>query len=160
MLDHQVVSVRLSGYRHADRTRSRTKAPARDQSTYYVEMNIDRCQMRRWAVGLTLASLPLIGVALAPTSVADSFDCIGSVSLSCMMNSGGGLAGVGNPPIAQGFQPGDLVIPASGGLPVVAVAPSMGGLVVTTDGVVVAANPPPVGPIGGSGDMGFGGMGA
>lgn len=70
-------------------------------------------QCRRWAAGLTMMSLPLIGVALAPTSVADdcawapdSFECwanetcaFNPVFFDCMMESAndspsGGLAPV------------------------------------------------------------------
>lgn len=30
-----------------------------------------RCQLRRWAAGLTMIWLPLIGIAFAPTGLAD-----------------------------------------------------------------------------------------
>ncbi len=135
----------------------RGAALSETQSAYYLKMNITRCQPRRWAAGLTMMiSLPLIGVALAPTSLADDFDCIGSVSLDCMMNSGSGLPD----PQAGWTQPGDLVIPAGGGLPQVAVAPAPPGAPVVTAGgglPVIPAGPP----IGGMdiGGMGMGGMG-
>lgn len=68
-------------------------------------------QLPRWAAGLVLAALPMIGLASAPASVADDFDCIASVSLDCMMNDDDGFSDGG------GFQPGDLVLPATGGPP-------------------------------------------
>ena len=88
-------------------------------------MEITRHRRRRVAVaGLALVGLPVIGVAAAPITLADDFDCIASVSLDCMMDSDdglggfGGSGGVGN---SGGFQAGDLVLPAGGGPPEVAV---------------------------------------
>lgn len=95
-------------------------------------MNTTRYQLRRVAAGLTLASLPLVGVALAPTSLAD--DCMfDPTSLDCMMNSGD-----------DGYQPGDVVVPADGGPLQIAVAPSLGGGPVVTagGGLVIPAGPP------------------
>ncbi|MCB1263671.1 MAG: hypothetical protein KDB56_03605 [Mycobacterium sp.] len=97
-------------------------------------------QLPRWAAGLVLAALPMIGLASAPASVADDFDCIASVSLDCMMNDDDGFSDGG------GFQPGDLVLPATGGPPQVAVAPApAGGPVVTAGGGVVIPGAPPIG---------------
>lgn len=99
-------------------------------------MKMSLHQLRRWAAGLTMMSLPLIGVALAPASLAD--DCMFNPgSLDCLMNSDDGFSG-GD--MGGGTQPGDLVIPADGGSPAVAVAPAPAGApVVTTDGVVIPA---------------------
>ncbi len=60
-----------------------------------------RWQLRRWAAGLTMIALPLIGIALAPTSHAencgwnpDSLECLSGtmclwhpISFDCMMDS-------------------------------------------------------------------------
>lgn len=103
---------------------------------------------RRWVVGtgLSMMSLPLIGAALAPSSVAQpDFDCIASVSLDCMLNSGSVNSGGAFPnPQAGWTQPGDLVLPAAGGPPQVAVAPAppMMPVPTTGGGVVIPAGPP------------------
>lgn len=99
---------------------------------YHMNMNTSR--YRRVAAGLTLAALPLVGVALAPTSLAD--DCMfDPTSLDCMMNSGD-----------HGYQPGDVVVPADGGPLQIAVAPALdGGPVVTTGGGLVIPAGPPIG---------------
>lgn len=97
-------------------------------------------QLPRRAAGLVLAALPMIGLASAPASLADDFDCIASISLDCMMNDDDSFSGGG------GFQPGDLVLPATGGPPQVAVAPApAGGPVVTAGGDVVIPGAPPIG---------------
>ena len=88
--------------------------------------------LRRWTIGITLAALPIVGVVAAPTSLAD--DCIANPnSLDCLMDAG-----------SRGYQPGDVVVPADGGMPQVAVAPSMPGApLITTDGsMVLPAGPP------------------
>ena len=95
-------------------------------------MNMNTARYRRVAAGLTLASLPLVGVALAPSSLAD--DCMmNPTSLDCMMNSGD-----------DGYQPGNVVVPADGGPLQIAVAPSLGGGPVGTGGggLVIPAGPP------------------
>lgn len=99
---------------------------------YHLNMNTSR--YRRVAAGLTLASLPLVGVALAPTSLAE--DCMfDPTSFDCMMNSGD-----------DGYQPGDVVVPADGGPLQIAVAPSLdGGPVVTAGGGLVIPAGPPIG---------------
>lgn len=102
-------------------------------------METNRYQ-RHLAGGLALAALPVIAMATAPASLADDFDCIASVSLDCMMNDSDGGFGSG------GFQPGDLVLPAGGGPPQVAVAPApSGGPVITAGGGVVIPAAPPIG---------------
>lgn len=59
-------------------------------------MNLTRHQLR-WAAGLTLASLPLIGVASAPNSLAQdgTGPCAFTVaSLACMQYQTNGVEGV------------------------------------------------------------------
>lgn len=99
-------------------------------------MNLARYQLRRWAVGLTLASLPLVGVAAAPTSLAQpdsDSDCIAGATFDCIMDSG--------------VQPGDdLAVPVSGGPPQSAVAPAPPGPPVpAAGGSVVIPGTPPIG---------------
>lgn len=139
-------------------------------------MNISRHQVRRWAPILTIAALPVIGIGVAPTTIAQdpcdwdagSQACLqyqsgvgpcdwDAGSLGCLQaqTGGGGIgypdtppAAPGAPPAAPGaggFQPGDLVIPAGGGPPQVAVAPAPPGAPVITAGggpPVVPAAPP------------------
>ena len=103
-------------------------------------------QLPRWAAGLVLAALPMIGLASAPASLADDFDCIASISLDCMMNDDDSFSGGSGFSGGGGFQPGDLVLPATGGPPQVAVAPApAGGPVVTAGGDVVIPGAPPIG---------------
>lgn len=108
-------------------------------------MNTTRC---RWAGSLTLAALAVIGVAAAPAGLAQDDPCAWNVaSMECMMSQSGGFPGSGFPsgPAQQGYQPGDLVIPATGGPPQVVVAPAPpGGPVVTAGGgpPVIPAGPP------------------
>lgn len=59
-------------------------------------MNMTRYQLRCGVAGFTLASLPLIGVALAPTSLAQdgTGPCAWDVaSLACMQYQTGGVEG-------------------------------------------------------------------
>ncbi|MDA0253022.1 MAG: hypothetical protein O3B27_11055 [Actinomycetota bacterium] len=105
-------------------------------------METTHCRRRLAAAGFAFAALPIIGVAAAPTSLADPCDW-DVASLDCMMNSGDGFGDFGN---SGGFQPGDLVLPATGGPPQVAVAPAPdGGPVVTAGGDVVIPGAPPIG---------------
>lgn len=102
-------------------------------------MNSTR-HLRRWVAGLTMMSLPMIGVALAPTSAAQpDVDCIASISLDCMMNSGGAFPN----PQAGWTQPGDLVLPVGGGPPQVAVAPAppMAPVPIAGGGIAIPAGP-------------------
>jgi len=77
---------------------------------YISIMNSNRFQLRRWAAGLTIASLSFIGFALAPSSFADpdsnetgpcAFD---PGSMACVEWESGG-AGPDGP---CGFNPGSL----------------------------------------------------
>lgn len=127
---------------------TRMQNPPRGQGhrAYHLMVRLARHQLRRWATGLTIISLPLIGVVLAPTSFAqDDFDCIGSISLDRMMNSGSTFPP--SDPQSGWTQPGDLVIPASGGPPQVAVAPAPPGAPVVTGagGAPVVPGAPPIG---------------
>ncbi len=90
--------------------------------------------MRRWAASLTLTVLPMAGLALAPTSLAQD-NCTMDPNASPLC------------PQAGWTQPGDLVIPATGGPPQVAVAPAPPGAPVVTaeggDPIIPAAPPIP-----------------
>lgn len=100
---------------------------------------------RRLAACLALAALPVVAVAAAPASLADDCD-FDFTSLDCMMNDNSGFgnsnSGFGNS--SGGVQPGNLVIPATGGPPEVAVAPAPAGAPVVTagGGLVIPAGPP------------------
>ena len=64
--------------------------------TYHSTMSISRFRMRRWALGLTIAALPLIGVTQAPAGLAqdETGPCAWDVaSMACMesQTGGGGL---------------------------------------------------------------------
>lgn len=100
----------------------------------------------RWVAGVIVAALPAFGLATAAASLADDdFDCMASISLDCMMDFGDstGPSGFGGD---NGFQPGNLVIPADGGPPQVAAAPGpLGGPVVTAGGGLVIPGAPPIG---------------
>ncbi|MCH9668433.1 MAG: hypothetical protein K0U80_11280 [Actinomycetia bacterium] len=93
-----------------------------------------RNRMRRWAASLTLTVLPMAGLALAPTSLAQD-NCTMDPNASPLC------------PQAGWTQPGDLVIPATGGPPQVAVAPAPPGAPVVTaeggDPIIPAAPPIP-----------------
>lgn len=89
---------------------------------------------RGLAACLALVALPVIAVAAAPSSLADDCD-FDFASLNCMMNSDDGWT-----------EPGNLVIPATGGAPEVAAAPAPPGApVVTADGGLVIPAGPPIG---------------
>ncbi len=104
-------------------------------------------QLRRLVAGLMFAPLPLVGVTLAPPSLADDMcmddlDCFMSDDDDSWFQPGGTSpsGGIG------GFEPGNLVIPATGGPPQVVVAPGpFGGPVVTAGGDVVIPGAPPIG---------------
>lgn len=109
---------------------------------------METTRYRRWraVAGLHFVALPIFGLAAAPPGLADDFDCIASVSLDCMMNSDGGFGDSGGFGGSGGFQAGDLVLPAGGGPPQVAVAPApIGGPVITAGGGVVVPAAPPIG---------------
>lgn len=115
-------------------------------------MGWTRHRLRPAIAGLALIGLPVIGVVASPTSLADDFDCIASISLDCMSDSDDGFTGpggFGDPGgfpggNSGGFQAGDLVLPADGGPPQIAAGPAPGGGPVVTAGgdVVVPAGPP------------------
>lgn len=129
------------------------------QPTSYVKHAADHCrstcrglmkptrsQLRTWTAGLTLAVMPLISVALAPSSAAQVDCALDPNFVSCQPAMGGGMGGPMNPnPQAGWTQPGDLVIPATGGPPQVAVAPAPPGApVVTGGGGLVIPGAPPI----------------
>ena len=74
----------------------RRTGPGGVRSAYHSTMNIARLHLRRWATGLTIAALPLIGVAVAPTGLAQdgTGPCAWNVaSLACMQYQTGGVEG-------------------------------------------------------------------
>lgn len=91
--------------------------------------------LRRGAAAVTLAALPAITIAAAPTGAAQNPCDWDAGSWACLQYQTSG-----------GIQPGDVVIPAGGGPPQVAVAPAPdGGPVVTAGGDVVIPAAPPIG---------------
>lgn len=117
------------------------------RSTYDEMMDLAKYQLRRLTAGLMIASLPMVGVALAPPSLADDLcmddlDCFMSDDNDSWFQPGGMSPSSDN----GGFEPGNLVIPATGGPPQVVVAPGpIGGPVVTAGGDVVVPGAPPIG---------------
>jgi len=63
--------------------------PAGRRWHWSAAMNPADFQLSRRVTGLELAALPAIGLVSAPMILADDFDCIASVSLDCLMISGG-----------------------------------------------------------------------
>lgn len=80
------------------------------------------------AACLAVFALPIIALATSPESLADDCD-FDFASLNCMMNDNSGFGNSND-----GVQPGDLVLPASGGPPEVAAAPAPDGAPVVTAG--------------------------
>jgi hypothetical protein len=95
-------------------------------------MNPNRDQFRRCAARFTLAALPFIGVAFAPSALADD-DCIVAPYMpECqLINPTAGLTD----PTEGGAEPGGLVLPVDGGPAELALSPAPpGGLAITADG--------------------------
>ncbi|MCX2932812.1 hypothetical protein ORI20_21295 [Mycobacterium sp. CVI_P3] len=108
-------------------------------------MNTDRHSRRCRAAGagLALVAIPILGFISPPAGHAQD-ECVANPqSLECMMKSDNGFGGSG---VHDDWtQPGDLVIPAGGGPPQVAVAPAPPGAPVVTAGggaPVIPAGPP------------------
>lgn len=84
-------------------------------------MSNTRFHQRRWAAGLTITALPMIGIALAPTGLAQD-PCLNDLSsATCIMsqNEDGFLQNEN-----AGVQPGNPVAPAPPGPPQAPVAPA------------------------------------
>ncbi len=84
-------------------------------------MGTTRYQQRRWAVGLTSTALAIIGIALAPTSLAQDPCLNDHSSPACIVsqNDDGFLQNENS-----GVQPGSPGTPAPGGPPQAPVAPA------------------------------------
>ena len=93
---------------------------------------------------LVVAALLLAGLGFAPSGHAD--DCfMDPDSFDCGFGSSNSGFGGAQDPMAGWTQPGDLVIPAGGGPPVVAAAPAPPGAPVVSAGggmPVIPAAPP------------------